>query len=59
MTGYESVQSNPRYAGVYKNLAGAVDKLSSTVTSRPGHSPETVLSIASLLVVYTPYRSAA
>ena len=29
------MQSNPRYAGVYKNLAGAVDKLSSTVGPLP------------------------
>ncbi|CAK0763214.1 hypothetical protein CVIRNUC_003035 [Coccomyxa viridis] len=28
---HDVVVSNPRYAGVYKNLAGAVDKLSSTV----------------------------
>lgn len=28
---HDAVVSNPRYAGVYKNLAGAVDKLSSTV----------------------------
>ena len=26
------LQSNPRYAGVYKNLANTVDKVSSTVS---------------------------